>query len=269
MESPEREVFEAHNYIRANPRDLIPDLEELLTFFDGNTLRFPGNPVGLMTDEGPAGVKGTIEYLKTADSLPPLEWDDNLGRAARDHASDIGPKGIVGHTGSDGSSMSDRIERYCQWDGQIAENINFGEDAPRKIVMDLIIDDGNLGRGHRKNIFNPALKKVGIAKGSHSEYKNLCVFVFAGNTLGKGEAPSASNDLPEPSGKIDTGLPSLDQDLEDIKKGIDPHAPKGTVSTKVRVNTTLEDGKQVKTMVKTYKTAEGSQKVVTIKHTLG
>lgn len=56
MDSFVKEVASVQNHYRANPKDLIPHLKELLTYFDGDTLRFPGNPVGLMTNEGPVGV---------------------------------------------------------------------------------------------------------------------------------------------------------------------------------------------------------------------
>ena len=64
--------------------------------------------------------------MKKQPALPAYEWDEGLTSAARDHANDIGPKGITGHTGSDGSSMTDRIERYGEWMGHIGENISFG-----------------------------------------------------------------------------------------------------------------------------------------------
>lgn len=58
-----------------------------------------------------------------------MKWDDSLAVAARDHANDIGPKGIVGHSGSDGSTMTDRIERYGEWMGHVGENISFGQSS--------------------------------------------------------------------------------------------------------------------------------------------
>ena len=63
--------------------------------------------------------------------------------------------------------MSSRIEKYCDWDGKIAENIDFGCDTGRSIVLSLCIDDGVSSRGHRKNIFSPDLKKIGIFCGPH------------------------------------------------------------------------------------------------------
>jgi uncharacterized protein YkwD len=46
-----------------------------------------------------------------------MTWSDEMTKAAKDHAKDIGPKGITGHTGSDGSSMNSRLERYGGWMG--------------------------------------------------------------------------------------------------------------------------------------------------------
>lgn len=80
----------------------------------------------MQTHEGPAVINECIEFLRTQKPLNPYAWDDGLTNAARDHADDIGPKGITGHTGSDGSSMTDRIERYGDWMGHIGENISFG-----------------------------------------------------------------------------------------------------------------------------------------------
>jgi uncharacterized protein YkwD len=40
----------------------------------------------LITNEGPAGVNEAISVLKLLGPLPEYKWDDNLAKAARDHA---------------------------------------------------------------------------------------------------------------------------------------------------------------------------------------
>ncbi len=82
-----------------------------------------------------------------------MERVDEIDWAAEDHVEDIGPAGILSHTGTDGSSPSERISRYIEW-GSSGENIAFGQRTGKDVVLDLIIDDGVPSRGHRDNIYN-------------------------------------------------------------------------------------------------------------------
>ena len=92
----------------------------------------------------------------------------------------MGDRGKTGHTGSDGSQVWDRIERYGKWTGSVAENISFGDTTGADYMIQLYIDDGVPNRGHRKNIMNANLKQTGIAYCSHSKYGGMLVVVFAG-----------------------------------------------------------------------------------------
>jgi len=104
------------NEIRRNPTKIVPHLENMLTRFNGNILERPSG-INLRTQEGPNVVHETIDYLKQLKvdpAQPDLTWSDEIWKAARDHVKDHGPKSMIGHTGSDGSSVQQRIQRYCQ-----------------------------------------------------------------------------------------------------------------------------------------------------------
>lgn len=110
--------------------------------------------MAIMTFEGPASVAQCIEFLKTQKPIAPLTWSPELANAARDHANDIGPAGIAGHSGSKGSTMKGRIEKYQKFGGYLGENISFGEKkSGLAVILQLIIDDGVSSRGHRANVF--------------------------------------------------------------------------------------------------------------------
>ena len=131
-----QETFEQHNLLRSNPTSFVPDLESLLKLFKGQILYKPGE-IPLMTNEGPNAIKECIQFLKSAKPLPEFKWIDELSRASQDHADDIGPKSIVGHSGSNGCSMSDRMEKYGEWESTIGENIDFGGKTGREVVRTL------------------------------------------------------------------------------------------------------------------------------------
>ncbi|KRX09133.1 CAP domain [Pseudocohnilembus persalinus] len=185
LKATAQQVADELNKLRANPLSFVPDLEKMLSQFKGQVLHVPGE-IALRTNEGPSAVQECIQALKNQSPLPALQYDYDIEKAAKDHANDIGPKGLCDHTGSDGSSMSKRMDRYGQWGGHIGECIDFGNHSARTVIISLIVDDGVPSRGHRKNCLSVNFKKVGIAVAQHTQYGMTTVFDFAETYSKKG-----------------------------------------------------------------------------------
>jgi len=128
-----------------------------------------------------------VRFLEKARPLPPLAWCPPLALSAQSHVNDTGAAGATGHTGTDRSSPSRRMARFGTVVGYGGENISYGCQTARAIVLSLIIDEGVSGRGHRKNIFNPNFKLAGVATGKHARYGIMCVTDFADAFISKGE----------------------------------------------------------------------------------
>lgn len=179
-------VHAAQNQVRRNPQSFIPKLEAMLRLFDGNVFKKPGK-IPLRTQEGPNAVQECIAFLRTQPPVEELILNDGMSRACQDHANDIGPKGSVSHSGSDGSSFSKRMERYGDWMGTVGESIDFGGDTGEEVMISLLVDDGCPDRGHRKNALNPKFKVVGIACAPHKSYDHCCVIDYASEFGPKGQ----------------------------------------------------------------------------------
>ena len=172
----EAEIFAELNLARTNPPAYSAVLAELVRAFDGKVLHRPGWPFAVLTREGPDATQEAIDALQHQKQLPPLVLDEDLSRAAFDHAIDQGRSGALGHTGSDNSSPGDRISRHGTWTGSWGENIDYGAViGGRDVVEDLVVDDGVQSRGHRRNIYDPAARIVGIGCGPHPTFGVVCV----------------------------------------------------------------------------------------------
>ena len=102
-----------------------------------------------------------------------------MEKAAIDHLKDIGPKGLLSHTGSDKSNYKQRIERHCQWGGSIFEAIDYCQrEQARDVVITWLIDDGIAKRVHRNNMLCKDHLYGAIACGKHkiAEYCSIAVF---------------------------------------------------------------------------------------------
>ena len=179
MNAIEKAVLIETNLARTRPATYADFARAHRERFDGRVyVRADG--ARITTHEGTTAVDEAIAFLAKAKPLKPLSACKGLAHAARDHVKDIGPKGILAHEGSDGSTPSQRMNRYGQWLDTSGENISFGRLDARDIVLLLIIDDGVPDRGHRVNLFNPDFKTAGVAIGIHAKYGTMCVIDHAG-----------------------------------------------------------------------------------------
>lgn len=120
------------------------------------------------------------ELLQTK-KMAAFEFETGLYQAADWFVQYQAKSGAIGHDSSVQGyrTPGDRISQFGIWNGSWGENISYGYNEARAIVVQLLIDDGVPGRGHRKNILNPSFKKIGIATGSHAKYRFMCVMDFA------------------------------------------------------------------------------------------
>jgi uncharacterized protein YkwD len=176
----ERAVLSELNAARTDPAAYARRLDALLPHYEGLVYRPPGATVGVRTREGTAAVREAASALRGTAPRPAVGRSPGMSDGARELVADHGPRGRLGHTGSDGSSTGDRVNRHGQWLERLTESISYGPATGAAVVQGLLIDDGVPDRGHRRNLLDPAVRVVGIACGRHATYGTMCVIDLAG-----------------------------------------------------------------------------------------
>ena len=121
-------------------------------------------------------VSSLIKTLEQQKPFPALGTDKLLFQLAYNHAVESGNRGTLGHNG-----FNSRFNKAKNYYTTFAENCYYGRDIPIEIAMGLLIDKGESGLGHRKNILDPKLKNVGVSIQPHrSVYESNCVMEFGG-----------------------------------------------------------------------------------------
>ena len=170
-------LTDALNVARADPRAYADSVRAFRGLMRGDRIERPGE-IAVLTREGVAAVDEAIAFLERQPAMPVLARSDALDRAARDLAEDQGQTGDVGHLGADGSRPSGRMRRHGRF-AATAEAIAYGPERAEDMVMQLIIDDGVPDRGHRRILFSPDYRLVGVACGPHRRLRRICVLDFA------------------------------------------------------------------------------------------
>ncbi len=189
-------IFNLLNQFRANPRQLARYLEKLKKYLDKatNILSEP-NKIQIQMIEGEKAIDDAIKFLKSLSAIPPLEWDENLTKSAQEHVDDIGPKGILSYESSDGTETEERITKYGSYIDSLGENIDFGPNDEIGVIISMTLDDGEVERPHRGNLFKEEFKKIGVACGPHQTEYDMCVMDFASEFFPKKPEKNINKDL--------------------------------------------------------------------------
>lgn len=159
------------NRVRADPGELAAELSR---YARDNGISRASNA----SNYDPYALEEAIDFLERQPSLKALERDRRLADAALDHVEAQGRTGQIGH-GAPGS-LGRRLQGHGVWAGMSGETISYGQQTPRDVVVQLVIDYGVMDRGHRGLIFNKGYSVAGVACGAHAEYGRMCVIDFAG-----------------------------------------------------------------------------------------
>ena len=119
----------------------------------------------LTTFEGPSAWQeaGRVLSSPTLAGLAPLKWSAGLAQACYDHLAESGPAGATGHQGLNGSNSQGRIAKYVDTTAT-GENLAYSDaDTGSDVVLQLLVDDGVLNRGHRKNVLSSDFTHLGVS----------------------------------------------------------------------------------------------------------
>lgn len=256
------EIFREQNEVRKNPQSYIEKLQNSLKYYKDNILyKDYENPI--KTSEGAEAVKDAINFLKNQKPVQELIYSKDIGLSCKDLIDDIGPKGLVTHEGTEIKNIYNRLEQYCDWDGVIAENIDFGFKIPENIVMNMIIDDGDENRYQRLNLFYPEFKYVGIAVGPHKEFEFCTVIEYAYNIREIGTDYLNVDEFINKYRKLyDKGENKNKDEIKNPFQEGDADAPDNTISLRVEKEEKEIEGQIVKITKKIFSLDDDTQHIV-------
>jgi uncharacterized protein YkwD len=182
----DRQLFELVNQARQRPQDLIPHLQSMEQRFDGLMYKQQGQTT-VRSKEGVNAVREAIQYLREQRPLAPLRWHPELALCARNHVQDTGARGLIQHEGSDGTPMKERLKRHGKIITSYGENLSYHCFNAMDVVLQSVVDDGVVNRGHRENIFNPEFRVMGCFSGNHKDFEAMSVVDFAAAFIRNGD----------------------------------------------------------------------------------
>lgn len=117
----------------------------------------PGLLVELVNQNRRQGARCGGEYFPSAG---PVSWNDELTAAAQIHSNDMNANSFFSHTGSDNSSLADRVRKIGYKYSTIGENIAMGETQTEELVVEGWMNSP----GHCRNIMQGRFTEMGVAR---------------------------------------------------------------------------------------------------------
>ena len=113
---------------------------------------------------------------KTFSHAGTIKWNRKLAVAALNQARDMAMSDMLSHTGSDGSSVGDRVEKVRYYWQIVAENIAAGHQTSEAVVSSWLGSPS-----HCANLMKPGIIEIGAAcfRNPESKYGTYWALVLA------------------------------------------------------------------------------------------
>lgn len=267
-DSVKQSIITEINRVRADPICYIPILQQFITYFKENNVLETPTHTRIETIEGTSAFEEAIKYLKKQRPMHTLTFDERIYLACADHVKDIGQKGLFSHESSDGKNVSERLEKYLEWENACCENILLGLSTGTEAVVSMLVDDGVPTRIHREHIFRPEINYLGVAAGTHKGFRHIVVIDFLGGIRDSGKPHFNKITFKyEYPAQINLANNKSEKKVKKLKSSYQLHdddAPDGTTEMRMKKETRLWDGKKNKVTRKYYTIANGSHHVVEV-----
>ena len=114
-------------------------------------------------DPAEAEVLAAVNVQRAANGCPALAWDEALAQVARAHSADMAARDYMEHTNPDGLTPFDRAA--AAGTSASAENIAAGQQTAAAAMESWMNSPG-----HRDNILNCSLTRLGVGVGYGGSY---------------------------------------------------------------------------------------------------
>ena len=168
----ERDLVREVNELRRNPRGYAEKISRNKQYFQGNIWKHPNLKAGIKTEEGAAAYDEAIQFLRNrAQPCEELTPSNGLDNVAADFLKEF-------QNDADANvEIEPVVNRYGNFTGNFRRLVQFGSDTAEMVIINLVVSDGDRSRGHRDALLMPDLKRIGVAFGTHSTFRNASVIV--------------------------------------------------------------------------------------------
>ncbi len=129
----------------------------------------------ISADEFELKVLELVNAERTKQGLSALTWDSSLAAVAEAHSLDMAQNNFFSHTNLKGQSPFDRMKAFGISYSYAAENIAAGQKTPESVMNSWMNSEG-----HRNNILNGNLTRLGVGYVKGGSYGHYWTQVFAG-----------------------------------------------------------------------------------------
>ena len=157
-ENLEPEILAEINRVRTNPQGYAHWLEEQKQYYDNIWLRLPGEEPIRAHKLGKA-INEAIAILQEQQPLPPLSISEQTSAIATQKLEDF-------------SSTNNSIQ-----------NISYGRQTAKGIVMSLVVDELFRDRRRRKSLLSPEANDTGVVCKSDPRYARVCAIAYSNSSV--------------------------------------------------------------------------------------